>query len=41
MIFLEDVVVLFRKIITNVDEVNLIMFHSISNPVQKTTENKC
>ena len=32
-------VVSLAEIITNVDEVDLIMFNSISNPIQKSNKN--
>ena len=32
-------VVLLAEIITNVDQVDLIMFNSISNPIQKSNKN--
>ena len=38
---INKLVVLFREIITNVDEVDLTMFNSISNPMQKSNKNKC
>ena len=33
------IVVSLAEIITNVDEVDLIMFYSISNPIQKRNKN--
>ena len=33
------IVVSLAEIITNVDEVDLIMFNSISNPIQKSNKN--
>ena len=37
--FLKIIVVSLAEIITNVDEVDLIMFNSIRNPIQKSNKN--